>query len=141
MKCGQSLSYSAIVLPALQDSSARVLPTTAIVQYVMRNVEHMDDTYLHCIPFCLVSVVHTIIHVSLCVQYEVTMRSVRDSFSLASDTVKLDAESCVENAESSIQFSLTGSIQKLGTTSSMNVAMSPSGSLTLDLALGKMGTA
>jgi hypothetical protein len=32
---------------------------------------------------------------------------------------------------------LAGSIQKLGTTSSMNVAMSPSGSLTLDLALGE----
>ena len=31
---------------------------------------------------------------------------------------------------------LPGSIQKLGSTSSMNVAMSPSGSLTLDLALG-----
>lgn len=35
---------------------------------------------------------------------------------------------------------LPGSIQKLGTTSSMNVAMSPSGSLTLDLALGTYGT-
>jgi hypothetical protein len=33
--------------------------------------------------------------------------------------------------------SIAGSIQKLGTTSSMNVAMSPSGSLTLDLALGE----
>jgi hypothetical protein len=37
-----------------------------------------------------------------------------------------------------LQFNLiAGSIQKLGTTSSMNVAMSPSGSLTLDLALGE----
>ena len=38
-----------------------------------------------------------------------------------------------------IMFAITflpGSIQKLGSTSSMNVAMSPSGSLTLDLALG-----
>jgi hypothetical protein len=34
-------------------------------------------------------------------------------------------------------YSIVGSIQKLGTTSSMNVAMSPSGSLTLDLALGE----
>jgi hypothetical protein len=53
-------------------------------------------------------------------------------------TRKLDAILVIECYELMLLLCpLAGSIQKLGTTSSMNVAMSPSGSLTLDLALGE----